>query len=367
MLMSINENPRKEQSYTAKYKVYQQWRNAVYEALLDDNMDDEAKRWLECETIHRSKWSAPGLPERLPAKTNYVMVCSSSPKFHPKIVQKHTCGLRFCPTCAEMHSARLLKRYVPHITKLATDSFRFRLRHIVLTTPYSLHDNDIKSKYKQHQKNILKLFDELLGKTWRKKQGVLVGDEFGESGDKLHSHILHFGQYLAKEKITEAWLKVTDGECQINYVRAIDNDEKAVANAIKEVLKYCTKFWRTDKNGSKKMLDPYLIPKLAGVMKGQRRIRTYGLFYGIKKQEQEEKKNNCSDCGSAMKKIWRSDWNIFINTGMTWKEFDLQEQKNALDLIPANKSVSGRAKIKDKPPQKQTKLSFLDAIPYQVD
>lgn len=365
--MSIDQIDTKTQSYNYKYEVYQQWRNAVYEALSDCDMDDEATRWLDCETIHRAKWSPDGLPDTLPPKTNYVMVCSDSPKYHPKITQKHTCGLRFCPTCAEMHSARLLKRYVPHISKLASGSYRFRLRHIILTTPYSLYDDDIKSRYKQHQKNVLALFDELLGKTWRKKQGVLVGDEFGEEGDLLHSHILHFGQYLEKDKITEAWLKVTGGQCQINYVRGVDPHEEAVGDAIKEVLKYCTKFWRSEADGSKKMIDPYLIPALAEVLKGQRRIRTYGLFYGIPKPDLEEKEIKCSSCGLPMRKIWKKDWHVFAHTGLTWKEMDASRGKSSLDLIPANKSLSKEARIREKPPPKQLKLDKFDAIPYQID
>jgi len=363
--MSIDDTDLKTQSYTAKFEVYQQWRNAVYEALIDADMDAVATRWLDCETIHRSKWRVDGLPAVLPSKTNYVMVCSQSPSTHPKILQKHTCGLRFCPTCAEMHSARLLARYVPHISKLATGSYRFRLRHIVLTTPYSLHDEDIKSRYKQHQKNVLALFDKLLGKTWRKKQGVLVGDEFGENGDKLHSHILHFGQYIKKEDITRVWLEVTGGECQINYVRGIDPDEKSVSKAISEVLKYCTKFWRAEPDGTKKMIDPYLIPALSEVLKGQRRIRTYGLFYGIPKPEDDHTETKCPECNAPMSKIWRSDWLIFTQAGMTWKELD--SEKSSLDSKPANKSVSDGVRIRGKPPDKKQKLPLFDAIPYQVD
>lgn len=365
--MSIDQKDPNTQAYHAKYEIYQQWRNAVYEALIDEDMDDDATRWLDCETIHRSKWSPNGLPDTLPPKTNYAMVCTQSPKYHAKIIQKHTCGLRYCPTCAEMHSARLLARYVPFISQIATNSYRFRLRHVILTTPYSLYDDDIKSRYKQHQKNILALFDELLGKTWRKKQGFLVGDEFGEDGDLLHSHILHFGQYIEKDKITQAWLKVTGGECRINYVRGIDPDEKSVGDAIKEVLKYCTKFWRAEADGSKKMIDPYLIPALAKVLKGQRRIRTYGLFYGIPKPDLEEKVIECPACGQPMRKIWKSDWFVFATTGMIWKEIDAIRSKKTLDLITANKSLSEIARIREKPPPKQNKLPIFDAIPYQVD
>lgn len=356
-----------DSSQEGRYQVYAQWRNAVYEALIESDMTEDSTRWIDCETVHRSKWSRAGLPEQLPAKTNYVMVCSDKPEFHSKIIQKHTCGLRYCPTCSEMHSARLVSRYVPYITKLAVKSSRYRLRHIILTTPYSLDDDNIKEKYKQHQKNILALFDELLPKTWRKKQGFLVGDEFGESGNKLHSHILHFGQYIEKQKLTDAWLKVTGGECQINYVRGIDPDEKSISTAVQEVLKYCTKFWRNDADGNKKMIDPYLIPQLAQVLKGQRRIRTYGLFYGIPKPDPVEKECLCPDCNQPQRKIWRSDWQTFVNTGMTQKKLEFAGKKQSLDSITANKSVSEMAKIREKPPDKPKMLPIFDKIPYQHD
>ena len=365
--MIIVENDVKTQSYTPKYEIYQQWRNAVYEELLDVDMDQDATRWLDCETLHRAKWHAHGLPEQLPAKANYVMVCSELPQTHTKIVQKHTCGLRYCPTCVEMHSARLVSRYTPFISQLATGSYRSRLRHIILTTPYSLEDDNIKERYKEHQKNVLALFDKLLGKTWRKKQGFLVGDEFGEEGNKLHSHILHFGKYIKKDDITKAWKEITNDECEINYVVGVDPDEKSIAKSIKEILKYCTKFWREDDDGNKHMIDPVLVPKLAKVLKGQRRVRTYGLFYGIPKPEIEEKEHLCPDCNAPQQKIWRSDWQVFSRTGMTWKELESSPKNDALDLIPANKSLSESVKIRGKPPPKQPKLPTFDAIPYQID
>lgn len=344
---------------------YQVWRNAVYEALIDADMDDEAQRWLDCETLHRVKLKSVGLPPELPEKTQYIMVCSHDAAAHPKIIQKHTCGLRYCPTCAEQHSARLVARYAPVIESLCeklTKHSRYQFRHIVFTTPYSLHDDDIDEKYKHHRRAMLKVFDALLPDGWRKKQALLIGDEFGEHGDKLHSHVLHYGQYLVHDKLVAKYKEVTGEECQIVYVKGIKPDSESVVAKVQEVLKYCTKFWREDDDGNRKMIDPDVIPKLAAVLKGQRRIRTYGLFYNIPEPERHDKECLCEVCNAPMTKVWRSDYEVFRQTGMTWQEI-ADSLNETLNLKTANKSLlmSGLNNKSSPPKQQKLPLSGIES------
>lgn len=365
--MSIDQNDLNLQPGTSQDYSYQTWRNAVYESLIDANMHKDAQRWLTCETFNRVTWHSETTNHVLPEAAQYVMVCSEHPKQHPKVIQKHTCGLRYCPTCATRFSARFIARYVPHITHIANQPGNRRLRHIILTTPFSLEDPDIKERYKAHQRFVRDVMDEVQPDGWREKQGYLACDEFGETGFKLHTHILHYGRYIQKDKITTAMTRISGGECEINYVRGVAADADAIEKSIKETLKYCTKFWREDDNGERKMIDPYLMPLLAHVLKGQRRVRSYGVFYGINEELINELPGECETCGSSMVKVWRKDWQPFVETGFTWKEIESEVISGDLDLKPANKSILHDAHIGDKPPPKQSILPNFEANQYEME
>lgn len=326
---------------------YESWRNAVYEQLVIAGMDSDAERWLSCETYHKIPFSG----EDAPVGTKNIACCSREPLNHPRIAFKSTCGLRYCPTCAEQHSARLLARYAPVLTELALKSGSRRLRKIMLSTPYSLEDDSTGDHYKKLMSAIPVMFDDLLGTEWRDHSGLLVGAEIGENGYKLHFHLLAYCKFIDQKQLATAWNKATDGHAEVVWIAEVSRDKSSVEKAIAEQLKYCTKFWKLKHDGSRSMIDPHLIPKLAKLLAGTRRIRSYGLFYKIPEPEPET--HYCEVCGSPMVMIWQSDWILFRETCMTWEDLNLKLANNFPNGPPENKFNS---------PPEQRKFDFLDEI-----
>lgn len=222
-----------------------------------------------------------------------VDVCIRNVEHAPRAVP-YTCHLRVCPDCERREQARKLKRFIPAIHDLLTlGKPGYTLKHVVLTTPYALADEDaperFKSSWKALEKVLGRVFVTLLGdagklsaKEKRRKEvnlkshgiGVLAASEFGEDGHKLHFHLMAYCPYIPINFLVEQWQQVTQGECKVSNIKKIDLED--VAGAVVEVSKYVTKFSE---------LSPALVPALAKAIAGSRRLRTYGALYGIGKTE----------------------------------------------------------------------------------
>lgn len=232
-----------------------------------------------------------------------VAICDEHPEHDARIIP-FTCHLRFCPDCERREQARKVARYVPILKELAEDNDHpnWTLKKLDLTTPFSLHDPDAEERYVEAwdylevmlQSMFLYLLrNELTAEEKRRQRvsytkhgvGILAAAEFGESGHKLHFHLLMFSPYIAKHKITELWKDASGGTCEINWIRKIDYH--GVEDAVKEQVKYVTKFQE---------LPPALVPKLADVLDGSRRMRTYGVLRG---QPEIEVESLC-DCGARV-------------------------------------------------------------------
>lgn len=320
---------------------YVQWRLDVCNALIEAGYGDVAESFESCASHPKTKVSPhnPDLPDGIAT----IWVCSDN-QDHNNVIFSETCDCRICPDCARRQVARLAKRYIPHALHLQKHgSRRYSLRHIVLTTPFELIDDDIEQKFKDTFNAVTVAFNELLPVGWRKEQGLLVAAEFGEDGHKLHFHIVHYGQFLEKTKITTAWENATGGECSINWVKSmVGQTDEETENAVIEILKYSVKFWKIDDDGTPHFIDPELMPILHRVLKGTRRIRSYGVFYGL--GEPETDGFCCEQCGSEMVRIGKEHWVVYRQTGFTpleWKK----ALRGSLDLKLANKSEfeSGKA------------------------
>lgn len=316
---------------------YLRYRERAYVELLKAGMDDIAERYLHCAD---PSWSfLIGGNGEIPKEVSGVNACSADAS-HPAQAVYPTCHLRFCCDCAHAQSARLLNRYVPFMKGLVRDGDEvYKLRHIVLTTPIRLIDPSCREEmHELFNKLRDEFWDILLGKGWRKECGVLVATDFGEDGHKLHFHILVYCPWIDKDAITDAWLKVTGGLCEVNWIRLVDEDEHTVDKAVAEILKYAVKLWKVGKDGKIIYLDPKLIPVLAKVLQGTRRIRSYGLFNGF---QVEDKPHVCETCAAPRIHLKPIDWNIYFETGFLPEEFEEARRGELLDLRIGNNFFEG--------------------------
>jgi hypothetical protein len=304
---------------------YQAWRNAAYECLVEAGFESEADDFLACAGREAAFTLAPG-QTALPEGAQNVYVCSEHTDHTRKVVFP-TCHLRICPDCAHRDVGRLMARYYDHIKDVASSSsHKLSLKKIVLTTGTDLRSSSAASDVINVMASVPKLFDTLLPDGWRSRQGILAAYEFGTDGHKLHVHVLFYGQYIPKDKLSEAWESLSG--FPVTYIKAVTG--LRIDDAIAETLKYTTKFWSRNPDGSVKYIEPELVPRLLDVLKGTRRIRTAGIFYGV---PFEREPSTCPDCSAELKRVNPSDWLYWLETGHTQ-----YEHARLLDLKPGNKS-----------------------------
>jgi len=330
------------------------WRNEVYECLLDAAMDDMAEQFISCSDPPTFKTRRTD-PE-LPANAKTVFYC---PHCKDGKVYMETCHLRICPECSHRLAARLVARYVPALVALADRKHHsFRTRKIELTTPFDLMDG-VFSVVETHELNVdepkarlramfsaaVRVFDAVLDDDWRKSQGLILAAEYGLHGRKLHFHVLHYGQFIPYEDLSSVWESETGGACKITWIRAVRGDD-AIQKAIAETLKYCVKFWKETKAGIER-IDAVLVPVLASVLAGQRRVRTYGLLYKV--PDPEDNPLCCNVCGMGLERWTVTEWNVYRQTGWTPQEYD-EALAGELNLRLGNKSGRSPPEIGNRPP-----------------
>ena len=318
---------------------YNQWRNSVFEALYEAGMESVADDWLKCATSFAT-FEVSTNDKKLADSVRSVYVCSHDPSHYAKAVC-FTCHCRVCPDCARRETARLLARYMPTVETLAKkDSRRFAFRHIVLTTPLELEDSNISYHLNRLMAAVPKLFDNLLPADWRKKQGYIVTAEFGSTGHKLHFHVFFYGQYIPQNALSHEWERVTGSLASVVFIRRIAFSD--ATESLSEQVKYVTKFWSRDEQGEVAYFEPRLVPVLLNALAGIRRVRSYGLFYGIKEQESE---SLCPHCNAPVNRWTAGDWRIYAETGWLPDEA-------LLNLKHGNNS-SSEPSSKDKSPPEQ--------------
>lgn len=105
-----------------------------------------------------------------------------------------------------------------------------------------------------------------------------------------------------------------------------------------ETVKYVTKFWKTSPDGALVRLSPDLVASLLLALRGTRRVRSYGIFYGVPGASVEAM--TCPECGGPVSRWTPLQWNIYVETG--WCP---DEQKRLLILRPGNKSPPKRGEL----------------------
>jgi len=350
---------------------YRVWRTRVGTALLEYGLEKEAFSFNGCfeHPVSLIKSSTP----QLPSDAVTVWLCSDNPN-HDAALFMPTCDLRICPDCAARSTARLAARYIPKAVELAAAGGRYHLRHIVFTTPISLTSDTPENIRKQvirysnlprKAMEIVQADGELLGKH-QKTLGAIQSFEFGEDGLKLHFHVIQYGDYLPQDELSKAWQKVTKKEASIVYVKSIDaSTPEKIQNRVIETLKYSVKFWKIDTQTNEyTYLEPNVMPHLLRVIKGVRRVKSWGCFYNLPKLKAEKFK--CEECASEMVRFGCENWYKWIEHGATYEQLRaLKESESLLHLKLANKSKKPKLYESHSPPDESEKWSQKDLFAHK--
>jgi len=336
-LTPARDNSIKRSSRSGEYL---RWRVNVADAYRAAGMVDEGDAFEQCSDPSHFFMLSPG--DELPVEAIKVVVCSDHPDHLSKGICP-SCQLRTCPDCAHREAARLLARYMPTLQQYFRVPYRpgWKFRSVVFTAGVSLHDGDVRQQVKHLYTSVRKVFENALksrpqGAVAISDTGILLAHEFGPNGLKLHIHGLYYGPWLDQPVLADLWQRYTGW--QVVYIsgvgksKEIDNLEDAVA----EVVKYTTKFWKREKSGKVVFVDPKIVPVLHKVIEGTRRVRTWGLFYDI--QEVEEKAA-CPTCGAPLALLSRLEWDAWSQTGFKPDELRAALRGDVLlNSIHGNKS-----------------------------
>ena len=218
---------------------------------------------------------------------------------HQEVV-KYACGLRTCPECSRRLSHFYVSKFfdvLSHLPINATHMFRL----ITLTTSL-----DVSKDNMRFIRQVLSKFSKKFNK---RGEGMLAGIEAGETGHKLHIHVLHYGKFIKQDDVAKWWVKATLGFGQVVDVRSIKGQGSSfmLRKGLKEVLKYSTKL--TSMNNDE-------LANLELSLKGTRRIAAYGMFYRLDRWIRAERKQwsrVCPVCGCT---DWITDDGLkFMNIG----------------------------------------------------
>lgn len=267
-----------------------QWRENVAGLLSDAGRWSESINFRECGQLFGNF---------------QILACADDPTHAPRALP-FTCHLRYCPDCERRHQAELVAKYTPILKSIAEqdDRPRWSLKKVVLTTPFRLDSPSAPAEYQaaweaieRWQQAMLQflLKYELTDAEKRRQEvsytahgyGSIITAEFGGDTQHLHFHILAYMPYLDKFKSSELWREASGGECEITWISQVDYH--AVDDAVREQVKYVTKF---------QVLPPRLVVKLADILDGSRRIRTYGTVRGAPAIEPEP--HTCAICSAKV-------------------------------------------------------------------
>jgi hypothetical protein len=319
---------------------YIRWRLRVADAYRRAGMPDDAKNFEDCSDP--AKFFLLRMGDEMPAGAINAVVCSDDPAHLSKAICP-SCQLRTCPDCAHRDSARLLARYMPTMQQYFDKPHRpeWKYRKVVFTSGISVRDADIDQQIERLYDALRKVFEKALrllnsGPVAISDVGLLISHEFGPNGLKLHFHGIYYGPFIPQLLLSHLWRLATGW--RIVSIERIGKSSRVgdLDDAVSEVVKYTTKFWKREKSGKVVFVDPEIVPILHKVLQGTRRIRSWGLFYDI--QEPEEKAC-CPDCGAPLALLSKSEWDAWSQTG--WKPDELRTVLRGdllLNLIHGNKS-----------------------------
>jgi hypothetical protein len=277
---------------------YAAWRQQVTQRLEASGNFQDASNFSSCE------------------RNFNVNVCENNWTHQPQKIP-FSCKLRICPDCERREQARKLALYVPVIYDLlALDhSHNYSLRKIELTTPFELSSPTAAADFRAAWKAL----ERFLSLFWLRSPkfgglpltpsevrkgtishashglGYIAASEYGERGRKLHFHVIAYSPWMDHKHISRIWYEATKRTASIVWVRALDSENLVDATA--DTLKYCTKFQGLHAVDAVKLLD---------VLRGTKRLRSYGIFRNLKKADKAV--CTCDICGSGKQLVRPFDY-----------------------------------------------------------
>lgn len=185
-----------------------------------------------------------------------------------------SCDLRVCPICAKGQARRVFHRYAPALRFASGHGYRLKL--ITLTVRKTTVEADVA--------RISKLIPRFVDAALRCPGfGALFALEVGPSGN-VHAHGVYFGPYQDQGALSRTWFDLT-GDSPIVDIRAWRGKR---LGALREALKYAIKAGA---------VEPILAATAEVAMKGRRRVRSYGLFFGV--SAGDPPLLECAVCGAS--------------------------------------------------------------------
>lgn len=191
-----------------------------------------------------------------------------------------------CPTCARRHSAKAAARVRRTWAKLPKQR-GYRTRVVTLTLR---RGGTYRQDYEHFQKSFRRLRDRL-GRLWpnfKRYGGGFRSVEVGETGGKLHVHMLVYMPWLDVRKLSALWKECTaHSGREASYIVHIS--EARGPGAVREVAKYVTKF---------SAHTPAELVDIGVELRGVHLQQTWGVCYGLDEPEPKWVPR-CETCGST--------------------------------------------------------------------
>lgn len=195
---------------------------------------------------------------------------------------ENSCCLRVCPHCSRRRSLILSGRVKKFLVERGTVAHD--LRYLVLA---------------ERNCSDLNAGIDSLWRAWgrlrrcvqwtRKVEGCIVALEvtYNASDGTWHPHlnVMMAGEFFPFEELNRLWVRCTNGNGATTHIEAAD------LSTVHELIKYVTKL--ADLIGKPAVMDEFL-----DSIKNRRLVRTYGSFFGITVDDEENPGVECPDCGS---------------------------------------------------------------------
>jgi len=204
-----------------------------------------------------------------------------------KLKQLYRCGSRLCNLCCNIRSEQLSDKLIPmllpgevyvHLTLTKSNT---GLSNVLALETRLNEDNKQFTKIKDNCRKQGIVIDavmclEVIPPTYkRRSNGSLYYADF-------HPHYHCFTTLKCALKIVELWLKMNPTALEINQkIRVLDPNN--LRKEIREIIKYSIKATIPTKDG--KAVNLKGVDEIFTLMKGKRRLKTWGAFYDVGKIE----------------------------------------------------------------------------------
>lgn len=228
---------------------------------------------------------------------------------HPSVYIPFSCMLRICPQCAAALASKSAHHYRKVVERIMDEQWYkvkwgWRLRHITLTCEYELGKDDAGNWVLFLLNAARDLFREMWGSV--EGAGALAGCEVGPNGKKYHIHFLVWSPFPKAADLKAIWHKLT-GQTYV-HIEMVGTEFQYRGGNLDEITwklaKYVTKYACKEIDES---LTASQLVSLHRALKGRRRVRSWGSFFGVKVDDTKPARV-CETCGAALRYTSELDW-----------------------------------------------------------